>query len=229
MKKFVYAIVLSMFALPTVSFSTEEIAACGSIRKELQCRWREKSSSPNLCNPRWTVQARGAAFIPLQEKLREIYGTGWPTVELESSYLLLNNLGGKCYQLLLWENFGYTFKTGKSIGFGYYTNLNLFPVSIGIEYAIHIIDAFDFYFGIGPSYNFLWIENYDGFSTTHKFRNQFGFTTKTGFRYNFWKYLFLDVFGDYFFTQFNKMPDPIQSIDNHFSAFIVGGGIGGRF
>ena len=63
-------------------------------------------------------QARGAAFIPLKHQLREIYGAGWPTVELESSWRLLGNLAKKCDQLLLWENIGWTWKTGESIGFG---------------------------------------------------------------------------------------------------------------
>lgn len=225
MKFFISIVILSMFVLPLTSFSVERTRPRGCVHEKPKSKRCQKVCNPN----RWTIEARGAAFIPLQDKLREIYGTGWPTVELESSYRLMDNLGGKCNQLLLWENVGYTFKSGESIGFGYYTNLNLFPVSIGIEYVANIIDGFDAYLGIGPSYNFLWIENYDGFSTTHMFRNQFGFTTKTGFRYTFCTHMFIDVYGDYFFTQFNKMHDPIQNIDNHFSAFIVGGGFGARF
>jgi hypothetical protein len=212
--------ILSMFSFPIASFSSEDF---------------DEVQTPNLaeqlCNPtRWAIQARGVAFLPLKSQLSDIYGTAWPTVQLESSYRLKEGLAKKCDQLLLWENIGWTWSTGETEGFGYYTGLNYMPISIGIEYEIPIIEGFDFYAGIAPSYNFLWITNYDGFSTNHLFRSQFGFTTKTGFRYTFCTNYFIDVFGDYSFTEFSKMNnDSIQNIDNHFGGFNVGGGFGGKF
>jgi len=55
------------------------------VPKPKPCCWDDKE-----CNPtNWSLQARGAAFLPLKHQLREIYGTAIPTVELEGSYSLI--------------------------------------------------------------------------------------------------------------------------------------------
>ena len=183
------------------------------------------------CNPTdWTLQLRGAAFIPLKHQLRKIYSDGLPTMEIESSYCLAKNIGRRCSQLLLWENVGWTTQSGRSIGFGYHTKLNLVPFSAGLSYQTNFWRYCDFYFGLGPTYSFLRIKNDDGFQTTHFKRDNVGFTTKTGFRFTFCTNFFFDIFADYYYTKFRKMNhDPIQNIDNHFSGFYVGGGFGGKW
>jgi hypothetical protein len=181
------------------------------------------------CTP-WTIQVRGAAFLPLEHQIREIYGTASPTLEVESSYRLAGNLWQKGDQLLLWENIGWTTKTGRTIGFGYYTKLNLIPFSAGLEYEVHCGAGLDFYIGIGATYSLLRIKNYDGFETTHLNREAWGFTTKTGFRYTFCKHFFIDAFGDFYYTRFGEMNhDPIQPINHNFDAFFVGGAVGVKF
>lgn len=190
----------------------------------------KQACNESICNPtNWSLELRGAAFIPLKKQLRDIYGSGLPTIELEGAYSVLKDFWLSCDQLLLWGNVGWTFKTGETIGHGYYTRLNLIPISLGIEYQIYLGKGFDFYFGIGPTYSFLRIENYDFVDRHHIRKSQFGLTTKTGFRYTFFTNYFIDVFADYFYTQFGKMHDSIQSIDNHFSGFIIGGGFGGKW
>lgn len=183
------------------------------------------------CNPTdWALQLRGAAFIPITSQLRKIYGTALPTMEVEGSYSLMKDKWTTCDQLLLWGNAGWTSKTGKSIGFGYYSKLNLVPLTLGLEYQINFARAFDFYFGIGPSFSMLRIKNNDGFQTSHFSRNEFGFTTKTGFRYTFCRHFFFDAFADYYYTRFRKMNhDPTQNISGHFSGFFIGGGFGGKW
>src|SRR5690349_653470 len=62
-----------------------------------------------MCNPaNWSFQVRGAAFIPLKKNLRNIYGTGIPTLEVEGSYSLLQDKWTHCDHLLLWGNVGWT-------------------------------------------------------------------------------------------------------------------------
>jgi hypothetical protein len=216
-------IVASLLAAFPWGFSGEP--AQGKKQKGVQ------SSVERPCNPTdWTLQLRGAAFIPFKHQLREIYGDGLPTMEVEGSYCLMKNKWAHCDQLLLWDNVGWTSKAGKSIGFNYYTKLNLIPFSIGLSYQVNFLRYCDFYVGIGPSLSLLRIKNYDGFRTTHFNRNEFGFTTKTGFRFTFCTNFFFDIFGDYFYTKFRKMNhDPIQNIDNHFSGFFIGGGFGGKW
>ncbi len=180
------------------------------------------------CNPtKWSFQARGAAFLPLQSEIRKIYGSALPTVELETSYPLAQ--WSECNQLLLFLNAGWTFQTGKTIGFGYYTRLNMVPLSLGIEYQWNLCRNLDFYIGAAPTYSFLWIEDKDGFSKKRIHSAQFGATSKTGFRFTFNTNFFLDVFGDFFYTPFGRMHDSIQSFNGNITGFFVGAGLGGKW
>ena len=184
----------------------------------------------STCNPtHWSMEARGAALLFLHHDLREIYGSGVPTVQLESSYTLCSDSWTSCDRFLLWENVGWSFKTGQSIGPHYHTRLNLIPISVGIEYQIYVGKGVDFYFGIGPSYSFLRITNDDHIDTHHIKRSQFGVVSKTGFRYTFCTNYFIDVFADYQYTRFRKMQDSIQSINRNFSGFNLGAGFGGKW
>ena len=226
--------VLLTILIPAMSFADQNQIEDWSDTCRAPCMQAQEVKEPlckPICNPTsWAIQARGAAFIPLKKQLREIYGSGLPTLEVESSYSLIKALWQKCDQLLLWENIGWTSKSGRSLGFGYYSKLNLLPIALGIEYQATMGANFDFYVGAGPTYSFLWVKNYDGFNTTYLNRNQFGFTTKTGFRYTFCTNYFFDVFGDYYFTEFRNMDhDPILPLNGHFSGFYVGGGFGGKF
>jgi opacity protein-like surface antigen len=172
-----------------------------------------------VCPPsNWAFQVRGAAFISLKKGLRQVYGSGIPTLEFEGSYNLLQDKWTKCDQLLLWGNIGWT------AGSGRHTRMDLVPLSLGLEYQIHFAKYFDFYVGIGPTYSFLRINDHHNF---HHFNsNRFGFTSKTGFRATFPTNFFIDVFADYYYTQFRKMHMHSIHIDSKFSAFMVGAGFG---
>lgn len=221
MKNLVLVLVLAVFALPSALSAGFASGNCFDT-----CEQNIFCEECYACNP-WTVQVRGAAFIPLNNQLRKIYSSGLPTLEFEGSYSCISNIWLPCDQILLWGNVGWTSQRGRSLGFGYYTNLNLVPLSFGFEYQAIIADCFEFYAGFGPTYSFLRIKNYDGFRTTHLSRNNVGVTTKTGIRYTFFENYFIDVFADYFYTHFRSMNhDPIQPIPNHFSGFFVGGGLG---
>lgn len=180
------------------------------------CRAKQQEK---VCNPtNWSIQARGGVFILIEKKLRKIYGSGIPTLEFEGSYSLLKDKGMNCDQLLLWGNVGW------SSGSAHHTKMNLVPISAGLEYQIHFARYFDFYFGIGPAYSFLRVKNHHG---AHHFdRDKFGFTTKTGFRGTFDSNVFIDIFADYYRTQFGRMHYRSSHINNNYSAFIVGAGIG---
>jgi hypothetical protein len=241
MKKLALLSVFTLFALP-MALSAEEaidnyIAAEDGIVAFINKNSRCVPAKPgptrtccvtNWCNPtKWSLQARGAAYFPFQSQIRKIYGTALPTVELETSYSVCQ--WSDCNQLLLWANLGWTFATGETIGFGYYTRLNLIPLSVGVEYQLNICRNVDFYAGIGPTYSFLLIKNKDGFSTSHLYSSQFGLTTKTGFRFTFYTNYFFDVFGDFYYTPFGKMHDSIQSINGNFTGFFLGAGFGGKW
>ncbi len=182
------------------------------------------------CNPtRWTLQARGAAFIPLKQQLRSIFGSGEPTMQLESSYAIFKDKWTKCDQLLLWENVSWTSKSGELPAWGYHTKLNLIPISVGLSYQVNIVRNVDFYFGLGPTYSFLRMKIKYPFDNVHIKRSQFGFMTKTGFRFTFATNYFFDIFGDYYFTEFSKINHYVPRINKVFNGFFVGGGFGGKW
>jgi hypothetical protein len=193
-----------------------------------KCAPKKISVCEDECNPtKWSFQARGAAYIPLQSEIRKIYGSALPTVEFETSYQL--SQWSDCNQLLLFWNVGWTFQTGKTIGFGYHSRLNMIPLSLGIEYQVNICRNIDFYVGAAPTYSFLLVEDKDGFSTQHMYSSQFGATSKTGFRFTFCTNFFFDVFGDFYYTPFGRMRDSIQSFNGNFTGFFVGAGFGGKW
>jgi outer membrane protein len=220
---------LSLFAIPMV-FAADCKPASKPKYTPPPKKVVKECPAPKECNPTsWSLQARGAGFMPLEHHFREVYGSGLGTVELEGSYSFLKDAWLSCDQLTVWANVGWTFRTGETEGFEYYTRLNLVPISMGLTYQIYLGAGFDFYFGAGPTYSFLRLQDYDGFNRFHHKRGQFGVTTKTGFRYTFCTNFFIDVFGDYYFTKFRSIHDSVQSFNGRFSGFFVGGGFGGKW
>jgi outer membrane protein W len=218
---------MALLALPAALSATATLAAKQQ-NKDTNKKGSNKGQKEEVpCSPtHWSFEIRGDAYISLKEQIRKIYGSGIPTMEIEAAYTFFHDKWSTCDRFSLWANAGWSSKGGQTEGFGYYTKLNLVPISVGVEYQVQIVKDFDFYVGIGPSYSFLRIRNNDGFQNTHLKRNQFGFRTKTGFRYTFYTNFFIDAFGDYSYTHFRQMRDPIQSIDGNFSGFYVGGGLG---
>ena len=210
MKKFIFLSVLTVLTCPIV-LSAKQDGCCICPEDELS----------------WSFQARGAAYLPLQSQIRKIYGSALPTVEFETSYLLPEWWDSN--KLLLFWNVGWTFQTGKTIGFGFHSRLNMIPLSLGIEYLANLWRNVDFYLGAAPTYSFLLVEDKDGFTTDNMYSSQFGLMTKTGLRYTFFTNFFFDVFGDFYYTPFGKMRDSMQSFNGNFTGFFVGGGFGGKW
>jgi outer membrane protein len=231
---------LSIFVVP-MAFASDckpvpkPVPKCTPPKPAPKCTPPKKAPPPKCyceteCNPTdWSAQVRGAAFLPLTDQIRDIYGHALPAVELEVSWSFLKDAWLSCDQLTLWANGTWAFKTGETEGFEYYTRLNLIPISVGLEYQIYLGAGFDFYFGAGPTYSFLRVQNYDGFNRYHHKKGQFGVTTRTGFRYTFCTNFFIDVFGDYYYTKFGEMHDSVQNLNGRFSGFFVGGGFGGKW
>ncbi len=179
-------------------------------------------------NTRWTLEFRGAAFLPLKDGLTKIYGTALPTLELEGS-CCLTNIRKEKNRLVLWGNASWTNKVGDSHHSKDFSRLNLVPFSLGLNYEARISSVFDFYLGAGPAFSLLWLKNYNGLKTTHISREAFGVRSKTGFHITFHRCFFIDLFADYYYTPFGKMKAAFRTLDGNFSAFIVGGGVGGKF
>ncbi|MCB1108360.1 MAG: hypothetical protein KDK44_01765, partial [Chlamydiia bacterium] len=170
----------------------------------------------------WSIDLRAAGYFPLIKQHQDIYGTGWASIQMEFAYVFARDVWLKDDKFNVWLHSNWTFRDGETIGFEYFTRVYLFPIAAGIEYFINIADYLDFYIGLAPTYSFVRIKNYDGFSTNHLSSSQFGLMTKTGFHVLVHPNIFLDIFGDYFFTRFGDLNGSIQNIDQTFSGFYVG-------
>ena len=179
-------------------------------------------------NTRWTIAARGGAFFPLTKRLTHVYDVAWPGVELEIS-CCLSNIRNRRTRWLLFGNGGWITKVGTAHHSTIVSDLNLAPFTLGLEFQTRLFGCLDFYLGAAPAYSLLRITNYNGITKSHLNHNAFGFMTKTGFRINLSRHFFLDLYGDYYYTRFEKLNNSILSLDNNFQGFIAGGGIGGKF
>lgn len=173
------------------------------------------------------LQVRGAAFLPFNNDLRKVYGSSLPTLQVEGAITISNNLLICDDSVLLWGNISWAQEKGRSREWGNPTRISLIPYSFGLEYQFNLIQDLDFYLGIGPSYSVMRIKNSDCFETRHCKRYHWGVTTKTGIRYAAWKNVFVDVFADYYYTQFRNMRShSSERINNNIGGFFVGGGLG---
>lgn len=171
-----------------------------------------------------TFELRGGYFYPLAETVREVYHNGGGEGEVEASKRIYDSLS-------VWGNFNLFFKKGHSVGLDNGTFLRLFPLSAGLKYAFHLVDSFDFYLGVGPSYTWIKIHDYSPYVQTRTFRQTWGVVGKAGFLYFFpGKRFFLDVYSDYYYTDIARIHRAgIESSDRDLGGFRIGGGLGVSF
>jgi hypothetical protein len=180
------------------------------------------------CDYGLNFEWRGAAFIPLKCEQREIFGRALPAVQFEISGRLCGDVLMCNDEILLFGNVAWTGKKGCSPGFGYPIRLNLIPLTIGLEYQMNVCNWFDFYFGVGGVVSFLRNKTSDGFCCIRNHRTGGGVMTKLGFRYEICHFL-IDIFADYYFTNFKHLQNSIVNVNHKFSAFFVGLGLGRHF
>lgn len=172
-----------------------------------------------------SLHGRGAAFIPMSHKFREIYGHVGASVQAEygRTFEGLRNFG-------IWGNGEWICMNGNPKGSCGSTGIDLFNISFGFKGIGHFLDDTLFlYGGIGPDIGLVYVENKmrcctgcPG-KTHHRSRLAVGGLFKAGFQVNFTPNLFFDFFADYLYlpVHFHSTVDV--------GGFKLGGGFGGRF
>lgn len=177
------------------------------------------------CTKNWraTLAFRIADFYPLDGTMRRIYDCGIPFYQGEVTY----SYGGP---ISAWFNAGYLGKSGRSVGEEDRTYLRLVPIGIGLKYSFYLPYCWQGYIGAGPAYSFLTIHDHSDFNR-HIRREALGAMAKLGFTYEFWRCAFLDIFVDYYYTEFKFSGNRncIRRNDLDASALIFGAGIGWNF
>lgn len=176
-----------------------------------------------------TVEGRFSAFFPLDSRVRDIYHDVLPCFELQATTTLYG-----CWQE--WVNVGYIFDNGRSIGESDKTQLNLLPISFGVNYLFSSCDCMNWYIGAGALYSFLRTEDHSPFVHEHVRKNAWGGVAKIGFYYQYTDCVYFEGFFDYIYQKFsfsNSEPEDdvpyVERNDVDLSALKLGVGLGFRF
>ncbi len=139
---------------------------------------------------------RSAAFFPLSDRFREIYGDAGVDYQLEAS----TKIYGCCDA---WVNFDWFSKHGKSVGLHDSTRISIGNTSLGVKFPYRISKTWTIYVGIGPSFGRIWLKNKSYCPPHHISKWAYGGVLKTGVDFFFTEHLFLDVFADYLYQPTN--------------------------
>jgi hypothetical protein len=178
----------------------------------------------NSCN-RFSVSAQTAVFIPLDSKVRRIYGSALPAFTLEGNWKY------QCWNV--WLNSSYIFGNGHAIGSSDKTHLNLVPITFGLKYIYTLCNSTDLYLGLGGSYGFLNIRDHSDFVHKKVSKNRFGGIVKSGIIYNYCENIFFEGFFNYTYQRFTfskTSNDPfVYRHDADLSSLQLGAGVGMKF
>jgi hypothetical protein len=165
-------------------------------------------------------------YRPNSSVLRQIYGSSWLDVKfkVEQSVSRHSETWSK---LKVFTAVDFLLKGGKSLGGCYDTDIQIVPVSLGLEWVQPIISQVLVYFELAPKYYFLSVEDYNsaGSNTMHK--NGLGGYVGAGFRFKANQKVFFDLFAGYSFVKLGKDDTTglIQSYALQAGGLNIGGGV----
>lgn len=172
----------------------------------------------------WDGLFRLGAFLPTSQETRELYRPAWKQYQLEVSYNFSCTWS-------LWANIAYSIIDGRPID----SRLQLYPIGLGVLYRVGLSKCLEGYLGAGPTFSFLHLDNdlevenheRDPFKVS---KREFGGIIKSGLRYHYHEAIFVELFADYYYTQFHVEADHLFKRDRlDLSAFFIGAGIGASF
>lgn len=173
-----------------------------------------------------TLEAKFAAYFPLEKRARKIFHKALPNFEIEAATTWCD------WQP--WFNVGYIWDNGRSRGCHDKTKLEVIPLSLGVNYLIPMCNCIDAYVGAGAVYSFLRTRDHSEFVHEHVRKNAWGGVVKAGFYYNYSECVFFEGFVNYVYTRFRFRNDRdelpfVQRNDVNFSGIKVGVGVGFKF
>ncbi|MFA6916618.1 MAG: OmpW family outer membrane protein [Parachlamydiales bacterium] len=173
----------------------------------------------------WSIEGRGAAFIPLSNRFKNVYGDVLPEIQIEINKNIYCDWS-------IWANVGYLWKNGHSIGLDNKTRFEMAPISLGIKYYYTINDCWKAYLGVGAVYSLLHIHDDSSFVQRNVTKNEFGGVVKLGANYDINCNLYLDIFGDFRFQEFcfhSSSEASVTRNNANLNGFILGVGLGWKF
>lgn len=138
-----------------------------------------------------SISLRSAYFYPTARLEQKIYNSIFD-IELEGFYSLGSELG-------FYLNVGYLEKNGRSDGLNLKTKIHQIPINLGIEYIYNLTQRTSFYMGLGPSLNYIYLNDKTPIEKKHVNKWCIGVNTKNGFYYDLTDQFFADVYLDYLY------------------------------
>lgn len=153
------------------------------------------------CLCKYSIEFRVGGIQPSNSQVNKIYGSS-VVYELEWSWR-------QCFcSIDAWVNINYLSKKGRCCSEDRKTRLQLTPISFGIKRRFIFNDNFSLMAGFGASYTFAQGAFFDGISEKRK--EAWGFVAKGGLIWDFCNGLYVDFFGDYYYTGLTSHGDTVN-------------------
>ncbi len=163
-----------------------------------------------------SLKVRGAAFIPMGVRFKDVYGSVVSNVQIEAATRV-------CKCLELWGNVDWFVKSGQSIGLRSFSHIDTINVSFGVKLPYKFSDCWLMYVGVGPSIGRIELKNFLPTGSERVLKGAVGAVVKTGLYCHLNKHIFIDFFVDYL-----HQPVRFQSTVQ-IGGFKVGTGLGLTF
>lgn len=174
----------------------------------------------------WAIEAKGGLFFPTSKKIRAIFDTTMPFLELETSYRY--SLKGD-----IWVGAGCMFREGYSLGCGDKVTIQVIPITLGTRRFFSLNAQLDAFLGFGGVWSFYHNNDGSSYVKNNITGNTFGGVFKGGFQYRLKSHVFLSVFTEYFYQyfSFNRVYEEHFTYrhDVDMSGIVLGGGISYAF
>lgn len=184
----------------------------------------------------WSMEL-GAAFYRPQKSVKEVYSGGWIDYQLEASRIL--NCNVEIWAGVNWiakkheESEDYFSSEGSCSSIEDKKRIWILPVSIGAKYFYYFTPRISAYVGGGIVYTFLRMERHGDYVKNAHSKHGLGAVIKSGIRYDWGDYTFVNVFVDYYSQKFDLSRSERElGIDRHeldLSGLKIGLGVGVYF
>lgn len=169
------------------------------------------------------LEGRAGYFHPWDEKINKIYGGGG-SYGLNVSYPITQKVE-------LWGDFNYIFLSGKSSPCRHTTELNLFPISLGLCFAVFKREYYQFYLAVAPTYTAVHQKNYAKHIDRTRTKGTPSGTSEIGARIYATRHVLFSVFTRYSLgvIDFSSSKKNVTGRSLQIGGFSIGGGVGYDF
>jgi hypothetical protein len=162
------------------------------------------------------IKLRVAAFFPIEDRVRDIYGSTQPSYQIEST-VGINDF------TFAWLNVDWMSKNGHSEHLKNFTSMRMLSISSGASLLGQVREDIKIYLGCGYSLSCLSIHNRHTLKHRHQKKYISGLQVKSGVLYTVSCDYFVEFFVDYLY-QARQFKSRIS-----LGGFKVGGGLGYHF